>query len=256
MTSPQRTHRYTRSPSVRSTVRLPQPEQSCDVCAGFTAMTSHSLTMRRLCWCAKSSRFQRVRSCVRATPLRRFWRCLQAARSSAFWLTACQRSTASSSGCACFMRSVTAGTCSLVGIQRQLPLRPRPFFTPKEAWVGEGLPIGAAGEGRPPHIDAHLPPSGRQWYRLPLTRHGHEPFSRRRAADGRRLGRPFERAMGDEFHIAHFRQQQTFAAAAECDAVVPLRIGQRILSSRAAKARIAWRLARLEPTKVGVHRLL
>ena len=38
MTSPQHTQRYTRSASVRSTLRWPQPEQSCEVCAGFTAM--------------------------------------------------------------------------------------------------------------------------------------------------------------------------------------------------------------------------
>ena len=38
MTSPQQTRRYTRSASVRSSLRLPQPAQSCDVCAGLTAI--------------------------------------------------------------------------------------------------------------------------------------------------------------------------------------------------------------------------
>jgi len=62
--------------------------------------------------------------------------------------------------------------------------------------------------------------------------------------------------MEDHLHVTHVRKRQSFAAGAEWDIVVPLRIRQAIVASFATKARVTRGLSSLEPPEVGVHRLL
>jgi hypothetical protein len=62
--------------------------------------------------------------------------------------------------------------------------------------------------------------------------------------------------MGDELHVSDLGENEPFATRGEFDAVLPLRVGERVIPPPTPEAWVSWVLSRFQATEEGVHRLL
>jgi hypothetical protein len=131
----------------------------------------------------------------------------------------------------------------------------RPFLGTKEAWVGDHLPVTQGGEGREAHVNSHLLPgdSQRRWFDA-FTGETDVPLARAAPTDGRSLGRPFNGAVQENLHLSNIGDTDALFLSLKATTDWNLREGDAVVTTRAAKARISWRLACSYPTKVRLKR--
>ena len=150
-------------------------------------------------------------------------------------------------------RPALASLRCATGSRRQLPLRALQLFFIGAQALGARRPL-ASGEGRKTQQpDVNTYGFIGVWHRLWIerTRDGHGPFAQRRAPDGARFGRAFQRAMLHDTHGAHLREFQH--PPCHLTAVAVLGERQRIVAAIPTEARKAWGLLALTTSEEGLE---